>query len=264
MNNNVLIFTDLDGSLLDKKKFHFTKAKKYIRELISKDVLIIPNTSKTENEIKLFLKELNLKLPFISENGSEIHNINLIKKKFPKRITLARTKKIIYKIFEKNTDKTILDKCDFIYKMSKRNQTKVLGLKGKKLQASLKRKFTFPFIFRGSLAQKNSLLSNSNKLGISIQEGGRVMNLGDKVNKGLALRKVIKILKNNKKNNLSTIAVGDNANDLSMLKTSNYPCIISNKSIKINNRNKIFTNRPAPMGWVTVVKKAIDKIEARN
>ena len=87
MNNNVLIFTDLDGSLLDKKKFHFTKAKKYMRELISKDVLIIPNTSKTENEIKLFLKELNLKLPFISENGSEIHNINLIKKKFPKRIT---------------------------------------------------------------------------------------------------------------------------------------------------------------------------------
>ena len=90
------------------------------------------------------------------------------------------------------------------------------------------------------------------------------MNLGDKVNKGLALRKVIKILKNNKNNNLSTIAVGDNANDLSMLKLSNYPCIISNKSIKINNRNKIFTNRPAPMGWVTVVKKAIDKIEARN
>ena len=90
------------------------------------------------------------------------------------------------------------------------------------------------------------------------------MNLGDKVNKGLASRKIIKILKNNKKNYLSTIAVGDNVNDLSMLKTSIYPCIISNKSIKINNRNKIFTNRPAPMGWVTVVKKAMDKIEARN
>ena len=49
-----------------------------------------------------------------------------------------------------------------------------------------------------------------------------------------------------------------------MLKTSNYPCIISNKSIKINNKNKIFTNKPAPMGWVTVVKKAMNKIEARN
>ena len=90
------------------------------------------------------------------------------------------------------------------------------------------------------------------------------MNLGDKVNKGLASRKIIKILKNNKKSHLSTIAVGDNANDLGMLKTSNYPCIISNKSIKINNKNKIITNKPAPMGWVTVVKKAMDKIEARN
>ena len=40
--------------------------------------------------------------------------------------------------------------------------------------------------------------------------------------------------------------------------------VISVLGRKINNKNKIFTNRPAPMGWVTVVKKAMDKIEARN
>ena len=209
MNNKVIIFTDLDGSLLDRKKFHFGIAKQYIHELIARGILLIPNTSKTEEEIKSFLKELNIKIPFISENGSAIHNINLIKKTL---LTQARPKKIIYKIFNKNIDKSIIEKCDFVFKMTKKNQTKVLGLKGKKLEASLQRKFTFPFVFKGSSKQKQILLNNSNKLGISFQDGGRVINLGDKVTKGLALKKAIKKLYFEKKK-LSTIAVGDSIND---------------------------------------------------
>lgn len=264
MNNKVIIFTDLDGSLLDRKKFHFGIAKQYIHELIARGILLIPNTSKTEEEIKSFLKELNIKIPFISENGSAIHNINLIKKTLPKKITLARPKKIIYKIFNKNIDKSIIEKCDFVFKMTKKNQTKVLGLKGKKLEASLQRKFTFPFVFKGSSKQKQILLNNSNKLGISFQDGGRVINLGDKVTKGLALKKIVKLLKQNEKKKLSTIAVGDSINDISMLNYSNYPCIISNRSIKIKNKNTLFTNKPAPMGWITIVKKAMNKIEIRN
>ena len=52
MNNKIIIFTDLDGSLLDRKKFHFGIAKQYIHELIARDILLIQNTSKTEEEIK--------------------------------------------------------------------------------------------------------------------------------------------------------------------------------------------------------------------
>ena len=77
-------------------------------------------------------------------------------------------------------------------KETKKKQTKVLGLKGRKLEASLQRKFTYPFVFKGSSKQKEILLNNSNKLGISFQEGGRVINLGDKVTKGLALKKIVK------------------------------------------------------------------------
>ena len=144
-----------------------------------------------------------------------------------------------------------------------KNQTKVLGLKGKKLEASLQRKFTFPFVFKGSLKQKQILLNNSNKLGISFQEGGRVINLGDKVTKGLALKKVLKLLKQNEKRKLSTI-FNDSINDISMLNYSNYPCIISNRTIKIKNKNRLFTNKPAPMGWIAIVKKVMNKIEIRS
>ena len=44
-NHKVLIFTDLDGSLLDRDTFKFDKILQYIKDLISKGIFIIPNSS---------------------------------------------------------------------------------------------------------------------------------------------------------------------------------------------------------------------------
>ena len=49
----------------------------YIKELISKDISIIPTSSKTKKEIESFNKELDENLPFITENGAAIYNLNL-------------------------------------------------------------------------------------------------------------------------------------------------------------------------------------------
>ena len=87
-----------------------------------------------------------------------------------------------------------------------------------------------------------------------------MINLGDNVSKGTAIKKTINLIKSVNKKKIITVAVGDNQNDLSMFKVVKYPCIVSNSSIKINNKNKIYTNKKAPEGWIEVVKKAMDKI----
>ena len=61
----VLIFTDLDGSLLHRDTFKFDEIKDYIKQLISKGIFIIPNTSKTEKEIVEFNTEQGSILPYI-------------------------------------------------------------------------------------------------------------------------------------------------------------------------------------------------------
>ena len=144
--------------------------------------------------------------------------------------------------------------------MGSKKKCKILGLKGKDLIASAKRKFTYPFIFKGDNKLKKLLFKKTYKVGLAIQQGGRVMNLGDNVTKGMAIKKTLNFIKSVNKNKITTIAVGDNQNDLSMLKVVKYPCIVSNRSIKINNKNKIYTNKKAPEGWIEVVKKAMDKI----
>ena len=98
-NNKVLIFTDLDGSLLDRDTFKFDKILQYIKDLISKGIFIIPNSSKTKNEIDSFNKELDEDLPFIVENGAAIYNLNLINSSLPEKISLSREINEILDIF---------------------------------------------------------------------------------------------------------------------------------------------------------------------
>ena len=65
---SLIIFTDLDGSLLHRDNFRFDQIKDYLKKIIDDGIIIIPNTSKTESEIEEFMKDLGSNLPFISSN----------------------------------------------------------------------------------------------------------------------------------------------------------------------------------------------------
>ena len=107
---SLIIFTDLDGSLLHRDNFKFDVIKDYIKNLIDNGIIIIPNTSKTEKEIEEFMKELGSELPYISENGSSIHGLNLINANFPNKIILSRDKKELYEIFNLEVPKVLKNK----------------------------------------------------------------------------------------------------------------------------------------------------------
>ena len=81
-NQKVLIFSDLDGTLLNRDTFSFDEIKNYILYLISNDISLIPNSSKTKEEINEFNKKLGEDLPYIVENGAAIFDLHLINSNF--------------------------------------------------------------------------------------------------------------------------------------------------------------------------------------
>lgn len=264
MTSKILIFTDLDGTLLDRETFKFESIKNFIKDLISKNVSIIPNSSKTNLEIINFNKDLDKKLPFIVENGAAIYGMNLINPSFPEKIVLSRDTDEILKIFNDGVPSKLASKCKFILKLKKEIQLKIFGLPEEKLSLALNREYSIPIKFEGDRNEKNDLLKILKKINLSLQEGGRVINLCDKVSKARAMIKVIKIFKKIENQKIVTIGVGDNYNDLEMLKNSDIPCLVFNdkfKLDKINIDNCIVSRKPAPDGWEEVVKMALDKIK---
>ena len=264
MNKNykILIFTDLDGSLLHRDTFKFDEIKDYLKQLISKGIFIIPNTSKTEKEILEFNNELGSSLPYISENGSAINGLDLLNSNLPKELILSREKDSLIKIFKESVTVNLQNKCKWLSEMDKKKQSLIFGLEDDKLKMALDRKYTIPFLFEGNKSERNELSKIVKNKGLALQEGGRVINLTDKVNKAKALQVFVRFFKKNNKN-VKTIAVGDNYNDLDMLKTSEFPCLVFNDKFTLDEipiKNLITTNKPSPEGWADVIKKALVKV----
>ena len=261
--SNILLFTDLDGTLLNKKTFEFKAALNLIKNCISKGINIIPNSSKTDLELDEICENLEIPKVYISENGSFIYGLNFLSENLNEKVYLSRDKAVIFKNFSDNINVKLQKKCLILENETLKNQIEVLGLPQNKISKAMNRKFSMPFIFLGNKDEEIELKKNVKKNGLNIQFGGRVLSLGDKVSKGNAMMRFISLLSNETKKNYVSICVGDNENDFDMLDKCDYPCLVKNGPIKkINFKNQcIFSTQEAPYGWVEVVNKTLNKIE---
>ena len=67
-----LVFTDMDGTLLDHHTYSFEAAKTGFNGIRKKDIPVIPTTSKTFAELQPLRESIGLDGPFIIENGAAI------------------------------------------------------------------------------------------------------------------------------------------------------------------------------------------------
>jgi len=69
----MIIFTDLDGTLLDHSGYSWRDALPALKEIRSKNVPLVMCTSKTRKEVEVLQEEMGLREPFIVENGAGIY-----------------------------------------------------------------------------------------------------------------------------------------------------------------------------------------------
>ena len=68
----LIIFSDLDATLLDHYTYSFIPAEEALKLASVKGIDIIFTTSKTRVEIDIYRKKLGNKNPFIAENGGAL------------------------------------------------------------------------------------------------------------------------------------------------------------------------------------------------
>ena len=74
LHDPLLVFTDLDGTLLDSHTYDWQPAAEWLSRLEQQQIPVILCSSKTAAEMMALQKSLGLQdLPFIAENGAVIH-----------------------------------------------------------------------------------------------------------------------------------------------------------------------------------------------
>lgn len=260
-----LVFTDLDGTLLNHDDYDFADALQAIDYLNSRHIPIIISTSKTFSEVIKLQKKLNIRHPFVVENGAGIF--------IPSDCILADS--MIYKDewIKVSHAHSYIELRLFFTKMKRNYPIRGFGdmsveevssltcLEMTAAEDAMKRDFTEPFLLEDS-SLFAALKSEANFEGFDIVEGGRFYHLismnQDKASAMLQLTHLYDEFHNilHKK-----IALGDSANDFTMIQQADIGVLIPKDNgtyASIGTKDIKKAKHSGPKGWNEAILEIFD------
>ena len=251
-----IVFSDLDGTLLDHDTYSFQESSPGIDLLKKYQIPLILTSSKTLQEMKKIKSLLKINYPFIFENGGGIFisegKTELLGVPVSK---LQEKKDLLVRLLQKPI-KTIIE-------MDLPELEKKTGLKKEKVVLAKKRKVSLPFIIlakepKVNLTEVNKKLKKEN---LHLTKGGRFFHLSSlQATKGEAVKKIIKLYETEKSKKFYSLAFGDSENDISMFQQVDLAFLVK-KNEKITSvydlKNLIITKEKGPKGFTEGINKIL-------
>lgn len=268
-----LVFSDLDGTLLDHHNYSFDPAKASLAKLKAAHIPVILNTSKTSAEVKVIHQQLELTAPFIIENGAAIF--------IPKDTFDKKPKGAIWhdgywvKAFASRRSHwlTLVNKLQAEFEgqfegfsqMSIARIQEVTGLSEENAVLASKRLYGEPLLWTGTEQQKNDFICEISKLGAYPLLGGRFLHICGDTNKGKALTWLRDEYERQwQVNGLKTVALGDGNNDIAMLEVADIAVrVLSpvNPPPTLQREDAVYTSRSVgPEGWQEIIERIFPEL----
>ncbi|WP_373492118.1 HAD-IIB family hydrolase [Parasphingorhabdus sp.] len=260
-----VIFTDLDGTLLDHDSYSAKPADRLIRQISEQSIgAVVPVTSKTRAELRALQRSIPLPLSIgVSENGSVIYapdGYPFINTNEPQIILLGiEYSGILDRIdnLPKNLRQHIIGFSD----MSGTELSKVTGLELNDALLAKRREASEPFLWSGSDAELEELNLIMADFNIRIQRGGRFYHFTGQATKDLAMARIMgAFTERTPRADIISIALGDGPNDLGMIEAADIGVIMPNpEGVTIQScKSHVRTaSMPGPRGWAMAVAEII-------
>ncbi len=267
----IIIFTDLDGTLLDAHNYSFTFALEAVNILIKRKIPIIPCTSKTHLEVEQVQKKIGISDPFIVENGSAIffnqgyfntNQPNLTTMNGYKVLVLGSKYGDILKFFYIWRSHYKLSITGF-HEMQVEKVMELTDLDYDEAELAKNRFFSEPFIVNNDKILPPASIEDILKNGFRILRGNRFYHLLGNSDKGTAVKKISEMFKQKwNVDRLISIGIGDSMNDLEMLKSVDKPVLVKKPGgyhqTGIEVDNLLCTDGIGPAGWQEAVFRFLE------
>lgn len=270
-----IIFTDLDGTLLDHETYSFQAAQLTLDKCDNDGIPVIPVTSKTCSELLELRKKLDNQHPFVTENGGSIYIPENYFPKQPEQTTtivlgkdtfwqysLGKERLHWYSLINSLNNKFNGQFCTF-HDLGKDGIAKATGLNTINAQLANTRDTSEPVKWLGSDQAKQQFIEALEKLNAQVVQGGRFLHVMDKAcSKGIALQWIMNIFsQHHTLVHFTSISLGDSQNDCSMLETSNHAVIIRSPKHKppaIHKKENVYlTSNEGPAGWSEAIEHLV-------
>lgn len=258
----ILIFSDLDGCLLNKNDYSFQSAVPTLDRIRQRQIPLILASSKTEAEMRVLADEMQLRdAPLICENGGTIiwsrsrppveGNTTVLGASRDSILrTLAGLKtEFRFTSFQDLQVQGVMEKT---------------GLPRDRALAALNRSSTEPLVWEDEESRIDAFRSALEAQSLTLTRGGRFWHVAGQTDKGYALQQVVNQLASSAHRKLTTIAIGDSPIDQHMLDVADYPIAIPWPDgvvhVTLTGKNGRIAPEAGALGWGIAVSQLIAEL----
>jgi mannosyl-3-phosphoglycerate phosphatase len=252
----LLVFTDLDGTLLAHDSYAWDAALPALSALKDIGAGVVLASSKTAPEMYKLRNDLGLeRWPAIVENGAGRLAPGL--RTAPKRETYHSLRRKLGTL-PANLRAHFRGFGD----MDAAEIARITGLPLASAHLAATRAASEPGLWSGTQAERNEFIAALAVLSITAREGGRFLTLsfgGTKADQMSAITDAL--------NPARTVALGDAPNDIEMLETADFGAIVANPHraplppLRGEAQGQIIrTDQPGPIGWNTAILSLLNRL----
>lgn len=228
-----LVFTDLDGSLLDHHTYSYRDAQPLLQRLARLRIPVIPSTSKTRAEIVQLREELGNDHPFIVENGAAVFiPVNYFPRPpagvrecdgfWVREFSAPRADWL--RVLE-SLRAEFPDDFDHFYRAGVAGIMRMTGLPRALAVEANRREYSEPVKWLGGEDAREAFLARLQEAGASVLQGGRFLAVSGDCDKGRALC-WLRDLYRQCGGGAHDLAIGDSGNDVAMLEAAGTALLV--------------------------------------
>lgn len=268
---NILVFTDLDGTLLNKDDYSFQDALPAVELLRKHDIPLILVSSKTADELFVVREKLGNVYPFVCENGSlVVVPPQAVSESVPaaenyemrngyRYCCRGESRETILKALQQ-----LRPEYDFFgfADMTVKDIAAYTGLDPDAAELANKRAASEPIVWRDTEEKLAEFSKQLSRRHLKIVKGGRFYHVMGGCDKSDAVRLLLGLYQRHYGGEpVYSIALGDSPNDLDMLKSVNVPVVIPQMDGECLQdsalKDAVFAPYPGARGWNDAVNRVM-------
>lgn len=257
-STKLLVFTDLDATLLDHQTYSYRDALGAIAQLKSHRCPIIFNSSKTRVEQSVLRQSLDISAPFITENGSAviIPSGQLNQSEPEVKVFGLAYEQLIAQV------RSLREQKGYQFKgfsdLSAAELAVVTGLSEQQAAAAKQRTASEPLRWDDSKQAYQAFAADIAAVGLHTTQGGRFCHVMANTDKGAALTWLANRYRSHfPETNWIVVALGDSPNDVPMLQAADIGVLIANPHrapFEVSDvPNLLCPAQPGPAGWAEAI-----------
>ncbi|HJR75870.1 MAG TPA: HAD-IIB family hydrolase [Nitrospiraceae bacterium] len=259
-----VIFSDLDGTLLDTATYSYEAARRALATIAQLRIPLVLVSSKTRAEMEPLRRRLRLPDPFIAENGGAVY---IPKDYFPFSVegAVLRGRYHVIEIGRPYADLRVAlrelaqllpGRLQGFGDMTEEEVAQRTGLSSAEARLAKQREYDEPFLFTAGHVAVEELQALAERRGLRCTRGGRFYHLLGNNDKGMATLRLIEAYRRLAKERghmIKTIGLGDSLNDLPMLQIVDRPVLVqrpdgaSDPEMALPNLTR--ADGIGPVGW---------------